>query len=160
MAINWRTKIADIAYKSSEKQPKIFTGGALTPPKFSPSFFEWLSVRGKLISGFKSIENAEEVLYTVPTGKIFFLLGISLASANDALLLSLPTLDLRIDSIPIATVSCGKLDGANGNMAMSFSIPITIRTTQKLIIESNRADCWLRGTYLGYEIDEKDVPIL
>ncbi|GAI14103.1 unnamed protein product, partial [marine sediment metagenome] len=39
----------EVVYKPSEELQKIYRGGTLTPPKFIPTYYEWLSTRGKRI---------------------------------------------------------------------------------------------------------------
>lgn len=156
--------MADKAYKPVGKLVKIYTGGNLTPPKFMPSLYEWLSIKGKIIHGYKSINDDVELLYKVPKGKVFFLVSVNLMAGNTGLV-SLGTLDFEINDIPILTVQAGtSTDGVGylgaGNTSVSFSIPYKMRSTETIKIRSNRVNSWIRGCFFGYEVDEKDILII
>lgn len=67
----------EVAYKPIEPVKKIYPGGTLTPPKFIPTYFEYLAINGTPIA----IElNETNKTYNVPEGKILFITSISLTS--------------------------------------------------------------------------------
>lgn len=73
--------MSDIAYKPLEKINKqIYEGGTFSPPKFMPSYYEWLREQGADINIYKTHSAASEVtLWTIPVGYIFFLTNVCLS---------------------------------------------------------------------------------
>jgi len=151
--------MADKAYKPNEKFVKIYEGGGLAPPKFMPSYYEWISARGKVVNGFKSVTDSTSTLYTVPENKVFFLISISMMSVNDAAI-SISNSDFEVDDVPALTIQSGKSATGVGNESISFSIPMRLEAGKTLKIRSNRANCWVRCCYFGYEVDKKDSLII
>jgi len=146
-----------VVYKPKEKLKEI--SKVILPPKFMPSFYEWLSVKGKFITGFKSIENNDIILYTVPANKVFYLTFVSMAAGNTGAI-SLPTIDFEVDNVPTLTVQSGTAATGVGNTSLSFVPPIKLSSTRTLKVRSNKANCWVRCCYGGFEIDVKDILII
>ena len=82
----------EVVYKPSEKFQKIYSGGTLTPPKFMPTFYEWLSRKGEQVVGTKqSFTEGDTCLYTVPVGKTLFLTSAWLSGTCDGAGIDAPT---------------------------------------------------------------------
>lgn len=63
-------------YKPVQKPKPIFAGGTLTPPKFVPTYYEWLFKRGQPI--LKHVSTGTATIYSVPDNSTFYLTNIGL----------------------------------------------------------------------------------
>lgn len=74
---------SEVVYKPTQKIKKIYEGGTITPPKFTPTYYEWLFKDGQYINIF--LENPASSLttiYTIPDDYIFYLLSVSVTIAR------------------------------------------------------------------------------
>lgn len=118
------------------------------------TFLDFLRERGILRSGFLSFQgSATNTLYTAPAGKVFYLTSISVALQNDAAI-SIPTCDVMLENSIILTIGAGKADGNHESVTVDFSIPIRLNSGKALTVYNNRANCWVRIAYMGFEVEE------
>jgi len=76
---------SEVVYKPIEKPKSIYAGGTITPPKFMPSYYEWLSFKSELITKDKRIlgGGGSTLIYQVPDDYTLFLTNLSLGSRSD-----------------------------------------------------------------------------
>jgi hypothetical protein len=65
----------EVAYKPIEKIKKIYEGGTIQPPKFMPSFFEFLAEHGQFLikTAYNTLGSGTTGLYTVPESHTFYI---------------------------------------------------------------------------------------
>jgi len=144
-----------VVYKTPVPYSPIDNTPVVQAKEYQKSFLDFLRERGLIQSAFISFQgSATNVLYTCPVGEVFYLTHVSMALANDAAI-SLPTVDFGInDATIIATITSGKPDGTSANITQEFSNPIRLTAGQTLTIRNNRANCWIRIGFIGYQISE------
>ncbi len=71
-------------YTPPEKIKAIYGSGTIEPPKFMPTYYEWLRSQGQDIIKVGEINfiTPTTALYTVPSDKVFFLTGIYVSIAD------------------------------------------------------------------------------
>lgn len=158
-------------YTPSEKLQRIYRGGGLKPPKFYPTYYEWLASKGQQISYTKSTKKSSagmvtHDLYTVPKGSTFFLTNCYLIhSANitevggSALgYLRIPsTILLFIEALGYGNTSLGY------SINETYLIPFKISGGDKIIlyhtvIEQGIVVYLLTVGFKGILIKNKDIP--
>ena len=143
--------MAEIAYKPIEKLSKIYTGGTLTPPKFMPTLYEWLSSKGKQIflqSG--SNVNGFYTLFTVPENKILYITSAFINAVGA---------DSTTNYIRIKGSSYGEkviAQAIAGNSSVSFSIPLKILSG--VVIEFNVNGGHTSAGFAGFLSEINDIP--
>jgi len=116
---------SEVVYKPVEKIKPIYAGGTITPPKFMPTFYEWLSTKGTWVYLSTS---SSGTLYTVPLDNTFFLVGASVLCRN---LVASAEGD-RISSLAIGTgdnsiLSAGCTGAKTSNSTSnSWAIPLKV----------------------------------
>lgn len=76
---------SNVVYKPVGKIKPIYAGGTITPPKFMPSYYEWLFNNSEQKT-FKSLTYGGTTnLYTVPANHSFFVTSIFISVVNRTL---------------------------------------------------------------------------
>lgn len=143
----------DIAYKPQEKLKKIYSGGTLDPPKFMPTFIEWLRTKG-----LRVIKNklSTGTIYEVPEGKVLFITSIfitSLDSLNYGQTYVYLT-DENVDTLLVANA----FPTGSGNNSITFSPPLGILEKEKLIVGRSNASTNATAGFTGFLVAAKDIP--
>ena len=147
----------DIAYKPIETVKKIYPGGQFTPPKFTPTFLEWLYMRGQIKSGnfggnFASTWNC----YTVPDGYSFFLTSVwATLSGTGADRVRHHT--FYVDKYYIYT-SRIYFSGICVNVLRDFNLPIRINENCSLRFTDYNGNCEYGFGYHGFLVKNSDIP--
>lgn len=76
---------SEVVYTPAEKVKKIYGSGTLQPPKFMPTYYEWLKEQGIQISKSQFYINSYSTVYTVPEGYTLFLQSAMLASSQNVI---------------------------------------------------------------------------
>lgn len=114
--------------KPSEKPIKIYQGVGLTPPKFMPSYYEWLSTIGIWIYRYVS---STGTIYQVPSDSTFFLVAASVSIINGTLLSREAVINADSGDTPMLPAGVFL---ANASMTNSNSYPIPLKFTSGSII--------------------------
>ena len=131
---------------------KLDSGVTVTQPTTKThnvyTFNEWLADNGtlKLLQG--SVENDSETLYTVPTGKVFYLTSCNLNILNN----SGAANGGSIRAGGIAILGITPINGTSLTNSASFPIPIKLTADQTVQIFSNALNTKTSGRAQGYEI--------
>ena len=147
--------MVEVAYKPLEKVGTIYTGGTLTPPKFMPSYYEWLSVRGLFVStGGEATSGGNNDIYTVPHNNTLFITYACACITADAVGFSFTS--VHTDANPIINVKCST--SGSGNLSISPIIPIKINSGEIITVTcgTNKADAY--GNFSGFLVKNADIP--
>ena len=149
-------------YKPIEKIKKIFIGGGLEPPKFMPSYLEWLFKKGESIHLVTLTFIAADVIYTVPKDKILYMTSYYLygrVSADRLVTFSLWTTNLPQTHYAAQLIRFDLWkDQQRERIVMNPSLPLKIQSGAKIIIGVSHSDgtCWCG--FAGFLIKRKDIP--
>ena len=143
--------------KPTEKPIKIFQGGGLQPPKFMPSYYEWLSIKGQQVFW---ASNVSATFATVPADQILFITSAYIniycvaALTNDA---SLGIQDATtINNLKeIIRVKYGSAD-TQVSSSNSFPIPIKVLGTER--ISFFHAGAGGSAGFTGFLVKKSDLP--
>lgn len=162
----------DIAYKPLEEPSKIYPGGTLTPPKFLPTYFEWLKAKGIDVRGNapKNLSSGYATVYTRPTGYTLYLTGynITATAMDDAMEFGEIILFVADNPVnPKYSIAGIQLDTRalqanntmpSGHVARDFTYPIKI-TEKYITIYSTSAKIAGRVHITGFLVKNADIPI-
>lgn len=148
--------MAEKAYKSSEKLVKIYQGGLLIPPKFMPTYYEWLKSKGKTIIRDGSLPTGSSGLYTVPINKVFFLTSLTITAthnnANDASYKAwIDNTDQEIITLRLR----GEPD--SGSLTKEFNMPLRLNQNQRIGLSSGGFGI-VTLIIVGFEVDYNEIP--
>tara|TARA_Y100000310_G_scaffold232406_1_gene235245 strand:- start:1861 stop:2307 length:447 start_codon:yes stop_codon:yes gene_type:complete len=144
----------DVAYKPSEKQLPIYSGGTITPPKFMPTFVEWLRTKGQRI--IKTKLSVGEI-YSVPMGKVLFLTSAWVCSFESGANYNFAYLyltDAGVDTI----LSAQAFPTGTGNNSITFSPPLGIIEGEKLNLARSHATGNVACGFVGFLVSNKNIP--
>ena len=137
--------------KATGKQIKTYLGGGSEPPKFMPTFYEWLREQGTQIIQGGSVTLANDYgMYTVPTGYVLFInsiyLDTNLAAAGQAIIF-------------LAESSAIKLIALNGARAVTIEYPIPLQLPgKKQLVLSTLAAGLVQYGFSGFLIEKSLIP--
>ena len=148
-------------YKPQDKITKIFTGGTLEPPKFIPSFYEWLKEHGEDIVKWT---DANVTLYAVPKDYTFFLCTAYVSCVNNAAGGTNTTSLVRFEAgitngCQLIAAQVGIAD-ENAINSISFPYPIKIRAGQLIRQYSSGNPHISNSGITGFLIKNSDIPQL
>lgn len=142
----------EVVYKPSQPYDKKYDTPKIRGAAYTKSFLDYLRENGKLVHGFKSFQGSDEqTLYTCPVGKEFYLVFVCMTAKNSAAI-SIPTIDLEIENAPIFTINPGTAATGTANQTANFPIPVKFVAGERLRVYNNRVNCWVRTTFMGYEV--------
>lgn len=143
--------MVDVAYKPVEKVGNIYAGGTLTPPKFMPSYYEWLSAKGTQIT-----HDLASGSYTVPDDMTLFLTNISLSY--------LATTNTGISYVRTSEfgggfiiVACKGGSDVASSIVTNYSIPLKIRSGCDISLELSQAGT-NQSIFVGFLVENADIP--
>lgn len=123
------------------------------------SFIQGVISHGVRITELKTAVNGTAIIYTVPKGKVFYLVSLSLTIGNTAAIAAHSTNSIRIDGVgELIVVKNGIADEENTSASLSFPIPIKVVAGEKICVNSNKASVFADGTIIGYEVDIALIP--
>ena len=150
---------SEIVYKPIEKVKPIYTGGTLTPPKFMPTYYEWLKNLGQQIIINSGVPiGGFRIIYTVTLNHKFFITNVWLSvsctdgghnvgyftfTPNDA--------DQSLCSVSTYGIS-------NNSNAVNFSIPLKFNEHVVFKIQSTVATNKLTGGFSGFLMKKINIP--
>lgn len=114
--------------------------------------FDFLINNGTRIMKTATINNATTTIYTVPTGKKFYLLAAMVANHNATGTGGLGA-DLYIDATSSMIIAMKSDDSDAQNISMSFSVPMLLLVDQDIIGKCVTAGNTSQHTIIGYEVD-------
>lgn len=153
----------ETVYKPIEKTKQIFTGGGLEPPKFMPSYLEWLFKKGESIHLVTLTFAAAETIYTVPANKTLYMTSYYVQGAITGAV-SFVTISLWTTNLPqthfaaqlirylLTTTSQGRC------VVMNPSFPLKIPSKAKIIMgvsEVGKSTAF--GGFAGFLVNKKDL---
>lgn len=145
------------AYKPPLKVKKVFTGGTLHPARFTPSYYEWLSTKGKRITAHVGTANATKTVYVCPKDKTAFITSYSIAvTQNTGTAVVEQFLRLNIAEFLFVLESTG-ITGAFQSMVSNPTIPLILKEKDKITAESQDAGIDMHANVMGFEMDNKDL---
>lgn len=150
---------SDVAYKPVEKFKEIYAGGTLTPPKFMPSFFDWLYSKGLHIVRSRQTTGS---LYTIPNDYTFFITSVWGSIVADGGSNSTGTLTMVSDDnlnvlMAVKLRNSATTGGLSDCMSITYAFPV--------ISKSGDIDILLSGTgflcyagLTGFLVKNSDIP--
>lgn len=147
--------MVDKAYKTPGEIKKIFPGGKLDPAKFTPSYYEWLSTRGKRIAVHVGTANAKKTVYECPLDKTAFITSYSVA-VNQSSGIAVVEQFLRLNDEFLFVLESTGVAGSFQSMVSNPSIPLILKVKDNITAESQDVGIDMHGNVLGFEIDNKD----
>lgn len=151
-----------VVYKPTETLQPIYAGGGITPPKFMPTYLEWLFKDAEAIAETSSggiVSGGIITFYTVPEGVDFYITSCFLecwgtAGTNR---LTLQTPDNKVEFLTVVSSNVG----TTANVSANYSHPIVLpsKTVIKLINHHLRATQFAMGM-TGFLIEKKAIPAI
>lgn len=148
----------ETVYKPVEKPNKIYTGGTLTPPKFMPDYYEWLSVHGVQVIKDTVIADTKSTIYTVPNNYVLFISSAFLHAKTSAAGAGADAY-LMINNQKILMLTGSNTDQATDVISNSFFPPLIISSKDKFELFSGAANFFVWGGFTGFLIAIKDLPV-
>lgn len=148
---------SEIVYKPVGKIKPIYAGGTITPPKFMPSYYEWLGENGTQIIKYKSLSAAgSTIVYTVPNNQTFFLTNLALSGDCDGVGTGYVIIE-RDNFVELLTLRFPSAK-TTGTQSLNFTIPLKFVSTDalRLIVSSNARGT---STATGFLVSNKDIPV-
>lgn len=134
-------------YKPVEKVTKIYTGGTLQPPKFMPSYYEWLSTKGARIILSTATTGT---LYTVPANHTLYVVT-AWATVTHTL-----AGYARLTISPNIMLMCWCPANASESISSNFNIPLKVNGGESITyaeIGSGHAG------FTGFVVNNNDIPV-
>lgn len=117
-------------------------------------FSAWLINNGILQNNSSAAQNGSTILYTCPTGKVFYVISASLQIITSATTNASATLNLN-SSTNLIQLRGSNLVGVTDYFAlpMSMVVPLKIEAGETIEVFSGNASVIAVGSFFGYEID-------
>jgi len=150
------------AYKPTEKIKQIFMGGKFTPPKFFPTYNEWLASRGSRIlrSGGYTGALGSNSIYTVPVNKTLYINYLWLSSSTLTIAVGNANIILYIDATAyLLNLRTNTNYNTTNSMTASCFIKINAGETIKIGVES-LSSVISNGGFGGFLVNNQEIPIL
>lgn len=151
---------SEVVYKPSEKLNPIFPGGTLAPPKFIPTYLEWLFKDAKYMSETSSggvISTGTITLYTVPEDFELYVVSCFLecwgTAGDNRLTLETPDHEVEFLSVVSSVV------GTTANISANYPYPIILpgKTVVRMVNHHARTTQYAMGI-TGFLIKKKNIP--
>ena len=154
-----------IVVPKPSKQPKqVFLGGGSEPPKFMPSYYEWLFQKGKSIHLAVQTVTAAFTIYTVPDDHILYLISYYLQGDLRTDPLMVVTFSLWTTNLPqtsyaaqLIRFSLSKVDMSD-RVIINCSLPLKIESKEQIQIGASTVDGVAWGGFAGFLVQKKDIP--
>jgi len=143
----------EVVYKPVDNIKTIYPGGTITPPKYTPSYYEWLRLNGQYINCYK---DSSGVVYTVPEGFILYITDAYLSASFTVLSVGgYGTADLTMpgSSFGVAYLCELEVTAINQamNQAMSYKFPIMVGEKSNInLSQSAGSTAFLFGSIQGF----------
>lgn len=125
----------------------------------STDFNSFIVNNGLRILVYKSAgAGAREDMYTVPEGKVFYLISLGMSTKNTGTTTSTSRVDVKEIGETFGTniIELFTADVADAeNMSLSFTTPIKFLATEVIRVHSINTLLTTTATISGYELDEK-----
>ena len=147
---------SEVVYKPSEKINPIYAGGTITPPKFMPTYYEWLFKNAEIISrGGQGNTNSNLDIYTVPEDSILFITS-AFMSLTGLVVDNRCNLNIKGKSGFLGLAVKKDLTGAT---SLNFNPPIRVNSTDIIQWENNTANIvFFRVGFTGFLVKHKNIP--
>lgn len=123
--------------------------------QISSDFLQFVINNGLRIREAGSVSNGTNVLYTVPTGKVFYLVSCTLHWINSAAITTREAV-MVLSNRSIIDIKPSLTDEDFGSLSLGFSVPVLMVEGENLDVRSGDAGCEVLGTIQGYELDVKE----
>lgn len=154
----------EVVYKPNEKLKPIYSGGMLSPPKFMPSYYEWLSKKGKqiIINGQGDSLGSND-WYVVPENETLFITSIFLSAVDDSPGTNTSNIGLRIDdqfiiNYVMSTSSVASVQKPHLIMTQSFHYPLIVKAKQTIKSTAMNSGGSFYGYFTGFLVKNRDIP--
>lgn len=97
----------------------------------------------------------DTLIYTVPTGKRFYLYSASISAAVAVTLLRIGSLFINTDAETFLSIVLRDLVGANQTSTVVYTVPLLISAGEVIIARGSDASFSTSSSIVGYELDEK-----
>ena len=114
--------------------------------------FKSLADDGLLVIDSGDASNNTNTLYTVPSGKVFYIVSVTIQT-YDTTGASGGLGTLTINGKEIFRISAADIDETQQILSLSFSIPLKIIAAETIKLISDRTQFNVKGTFSGYEFD-------
>lgn len=150
----------EIVYKPVEKVKKIFqTSGTYAPPKFMPTYLEWLRRKGeRVIQGGSVTVAGTYATYTVPKGYTFFLTNAILGIDDSAVDRINAILLLEGSSGTRKFMSVSAEANTSQHITQNFSPPLELIEGEQ-ILTSFLANALITYSIVGFLVKNSYIPV-
>ena len=113
--------------------------------------WQFLIDNGLRILGDRLVTSSTSTIYTVPTGKVFYLISTSMSIKNTTA--NSVTGFVLIGQVSILTISCEATNGKTANLSNSYSTPIKLVAGEQMKGQVFGGGNTGQVTFQGYEVD-------
>jgi len=148
--------------KPTENLIKLYNG-SITPPKFMPSYYEYLRLMGEQIVAAGGVGGAGtlQAIYDVPTGYTLYITTAEIAFNTDTATRygSINTAQMEIMKVTASIAAAGQK--AVANMSKTFTIPIKVESGDHVYVKKGAGvNEELYGNITGFIIINSLIPFL
>ena len=159
----------EVAYTPPQEQKTIYEGGALTPPKFTPTYYEWLVSKSEQVKRIGQISSVgtTTTLFTVPDNFTLFITHLWISAVGDS-----PAgadrgfATFKIGEGDTSIFGCGvdhhgTVATSIGNAFIALTMPI--KMNQKEVLKMIKFDLFagqVLGGFMGFLVSQRDLVVL
>ena len=118
--------------------------------------WKWIIDNATLVEGHGSVaDQAESTLYTVPAGKVLYLIAATVSFVNTDTLPDYGGAYIRTDQSDMyfVIIKCPTSVEAHDSVSVSFTIPIKIAAGKYIRVGGDKLHQITNGTFQGYLLD-------
>lgn len=147
-------------FKPTEKIKKLNQAGTINPPKFMPSFYEWLHANGAYIT-FSSDNADTAATYIVPEGYYFFLCYLNISSyvvnlnGNQFVYVTVGD-GATAEVIFTQVLTVGNPNAISKDSTVQFNPPLPIPEKKEIWSENNSTKTFING--YGFLVPKAIIP--
>ena len=146
---------SEVVYKPIEKTKPIFAGGTITPPKFTPSYYEWLfKDKQQIIKTGRT--TGDLTIYTVPDGFTLFMVNCYLTEDTTSNFWC--ALTYGGGFTPIIEFQAGaQTDNSIFNINYNFIVPVAFQEKTIITVRSQGTPM-ASGGFVGFLVENSAIP--
>ena len=141
-------------FKPLEKIKPIYAGGTITPPKFMPTYYEWLSNDATIvIENSRVLSGGSAVVYKVPKDHFLFITAMTITGktgVNEGFCFVGDTDEILLNRIEL---------NANDSevSTINFSIPLKVNPDIEIVVYSSVALLRASGGIFGFLVPKTKI---
>lgn len=148
----------NIAFVPTQPYKEVYGAGTPQPPKYMPTYYEWLFKQGEIIFRAMAVAGGGYTLYTVPEGHTFFITSITL-SANLSVAAAFGVTASIYKSTSIKYLAALYFRAVQTqNMSQSYNFPIICFEKEAIYVYSNDPNLDAFGTFYGFLVKNSVIP--